>query len=101
MIAAVLHLHEHPRLAILKSFHEVRRHFADRHDVDDRYLFAASDAERSGEVERGAGRAPGRALHLVVIADDAIDFGHGRKHLGLDLRSAAGNDDARSRPLAL
>ena len=45
--------------------------------------------------------APGRAAHLVVIADDAVDLRHVGKHRGLRLRRAAGDDDARIGALAL
>ena len=40
VVAAVLHLHEHPRQALLKSFHQMRRHLLDGHDVGDRDLLA-------------------------------------------------------------
>src|SRR4051812_1454007 len=70
-----------------------------RHEVGDRDLLAGLDAEAG--VERRARGAPGLAAHLVVIADDAIDFGHFGKHVGLRLRRAAGDDDAHLRPLAL
>src|SRR3984893_18235368 len=99
VIAAVLHLHEHPRQAFLKSFQQMRRHLAHRHDVGNRDLFAGFDAE--SRIERGARIAPGLAPHLVVIADDAIDFFHASKHFRLSLRRAAGDDDPRRRPLAL
>ena len=39
-------------------------------------------------------------LHLLGVADDVIDLGHRREALRLDLRRAAGDDDARSRVLA-
>ena len=35
-----------------------------------------------------------------MIADHAVDFRHRGEHLGLDLRGAAGDHDARLRPLA-
>ena len=54
-----------------------------------------------GRVERRARVAPGFAAHLVVIADDPIDLGHISEHPGLRLRRAAGDDNARIRPLAL
>ena len=101
VIAAVLHLHEHPRQAALKALQQMRRHLLDRHDVGDRDLFALPDAEAAGGIERRARGAPGFTAHLVVIADDAIDLGHASEHLGLGLRRAAGNDDSRQRPFAL
>src|SRR6478735_2956856 len=99
MVAAVLHLHEHPWQAALKTFQEMRRHPGDRHDVGDRDLLSCLDT-KSG-IERGAGVVPGLAPHLLVIADDAVDFRHIRKHPGLRLRRAAGDDNARIGPLAL
>ena len=45
VIAAVLHLHEYPRQAFLKSVDEMRRHFADRHDIGDRDLLALGNPE--------------------------------------------------------
>src|SRR5437773_10536123 len=45
MIAAVLHLHEDPRQAALKSLDEMRRHLLDLHDVGDRDLFGLRNAE--------------------------------------------------------
>ncbi len=101
MIAAVLHLHEYPRPALLKSFDQMRRHLLDGHDVGDRDLFAGFDAKARRAVERGARRPPGLAAHLVVIAEHAIDLGHISEHLRLGLRRAAGHHDAPVRPLAL
>ena len=40
-------------------------------------------------------------MHLVIVADDAIDLNHRGKHVGLGLRRAAGDDDARRGPLTL
>ena len=59
------------------------------------------DAKGGCAIERRAGRLPGRAAHLVVIADDAIDFDHLGKHSRLRLRRAAGDDDPRIWPLTL
>ena len=101
MIAAVLHLHEYPRQALLKSLQQMRRHLPDRHDVGHRDLLTPSNAECRRRVERDARIAPGLAAHLVVIADDAIDLGHAGEHFGLCLRRAAGHHDPRLRPLAL
>src|SRR5262249_55817521 len=44
---------------------------------------------------------PGITTHLVVIADDAVDLAHVRKHFCLRLRRTAGDDDARVRPFTL
>ena len=74
----------------------MRRHRLHRHDVGNRDLAAGQPA-----VERFARGAPSLAAHLVVVADDAVDFRHVGKHCGLRLRRAAGDDDARRRPLAL
>src|SRR5207302_8119174 len=67
VIAAVLHLHEYPRQAFLKSVDEMRRHLADRHDIGDRDLLALGNPEPWTGVERRAGRVPGLSAHLVVI----------------------------------
>ena len=40
-------------------------------------------------------------MHLLGVADDAIDLRHVGEAAGLDLRGAAGDDEARMRPLAL
>ena len=96
VVATVLHLHEHARQAALEAFDEMRRHFPHRHDVGDRDLVA-----HDAGIEHRARIAPGRAAHLVVIADDAVDLGHVGKHFRLRLRRAAGDDDARLGPLAL
>src|SRR6266849_3272037 len=101
VIAAVLHLHEYPRQAFLKSLQEMRRHLLDRHDVGDRDLFLAGNAECRRRVQGHACGAPCLAVHLVFIADDAVDFCHRCEHLGLRLRCAAGHHDPSFRPLAL
>ncbi len=101
MIATVLDLYEHPRQAFLKPFQQMRRHVANRHDVGDRDFFLIGNAECRRRVERRARIAPSLTAHLVVIAEHAIDLGHVGKHLGLDLRRAAGHDDPGFRPLAL
>ena len=44
--------------------------------------------------------AEGLGLHLLGVADDVIDLRHGGEALGLDLRGAAGDDDARGWILA-
>ena len=45
VVAAVLHLHEHPRQPGLEAVEQMRRHRLDRHDVGDRDLLARADAE--------------------------------------------------------
>ena len=39
-------------------------------------------------------------VELFLIAEHAVDLGHGGESLRLDLRRAAGDDDARAGPLA-
>jgi hypothetical protein len=95
VIAAILHLHEHPRQAGGKAIEEMRRHLLHGHDVADGDLFARADIERSTCL------APRGTLHLVVIADHAVDLSHVGEHPALRLRGAAGDDDARFGPLAL
>ena len=47
------------------------------------------------------GVRPASRLKLLLIANDAVNFGHGGELLRLGLRRATGDDDARLRPLAL
>ena len=51
--------------------------------------------------ERRGGRGPRLGRDLAVIADDAVDLGHGGEALRIGLGGASGDDDARLRPLAL
>ena len=44
---------------------------------------------------------PGARIEFLLVAEHAIDLGHRREQLRLDLRRAAGDDDARVRPFAL
>ena len=75
VVAAVLHLHSNSLgRPALKTFQQMRRHLGDRHDVGDRDLLAGRNAEAG--IERGTRAAPCLAAHLLVIADDAIDFRH-------------------------
>ncbi len=78
---------------------EVRRGLPHRHDVVDRDLFLAAEPERR-RVERIAGVAPGRRDELLLVAERRGRLRHGGKRVRLDLRRAAGDDDARVRPLA-
>ena len=57
-----------------------------RHDVADRHAPVVG---------------PGARIELLRVAEHAGDFGHRREQLRLDLRRAAGDDDARVRPFAL
>ena len=93
MVAAILHLHEHPRQAAGIAVDQMRRHLPDGHDVADGDLLVGAD------IERVARCAPSISAHLVVVADDAIDFSHLGEHRALRLRGAAGDDDARLRAL--
>ena len=83
MVAAVLHLHIGAARPSKPSIRwaAVSLH---RHDVVDGDLFVAADAEVGGG-ERVAVAARPR-VHLVVVADDAVDFRHGGE--GLRARSA-------------
>ena len=53
--------------------------------------FSVSATPKSRSCRTGLG------LHLLVVADDLRDLRHGGEHLGLDLRGAAGDDDAARR----
>ena len=57
-----------------------------RHDVVDRGFSRSPPTPKSA--------APGLGRHLLVVADDAARPRHGGEALGLDLRGAAGDDDA-------
>ena len=89
VIAAVLHLHVGAR-ARSEAVDEMSGRLAHAHDVVDLHALGAG------------GRKPGERLrpHLLGVADDVIDFAQRCKALGLDLRGAAGDDDARRRVLA-
>ena len=97
MVAAVLHLHEHPRQAFLQiPPADAAPSRVTAMMSADRDLLAGVDAEGRRARECRARVVPGLAAHLVVIADHAIDLGHAGEHLGLGLRRAAGDDDPRS-----
>ena len=65
-------------------------------------IFSLASMPKAGAASNAVARiAPGLPMHLVVIADDAIDLGHIGEHRGLGLRRAAGDDDARLGPFAL
>src|SRR4029077_17003556 len=99
VVAAVLHLYEHPRQAALKTFEQMRCHLRNRHDVGDSNFLACRDTKTA--IERRARIAPGLAAHFLVIADDAIDLNHPSEHFRLGLRRAASDDNAQAWPLAL
>jgi hypothetical protein len=46
-------------------------------------------------MKSGARRAQVSGSHLLGVADDEVDLGHRGKAVGLGLRGAAGDDDAR------
>ena len=85
MVAAVLHLQERAGVAF-QMIDRMRLLARRRHDVGDRDARAA---------------VPGAGVELLLVADDAVDFRHRGELLRIDLRGAAGDDDARLRPLAL
>src|SRR5207244_11746195 len=88
--AAVLDLHVGARPRAEAVDQRVRG-LAHRHDVADGHARAVSQVQ-------GAESA---GVHLLGIADDAIDLRHVRKAARLDLRRAAGYNEARTRALAL
>ena len=63
----------------------MRGGLAHRHDVGDRNARRIVDSE--GAIARSA--------HLLGIADHGIDLRHGSERGRIDLRGAAGDDDAR------
>jgi hypothetical protein len=77
MVAAVLDLDEGASVRG-EAGGEMRRGFADLHDV--------------GDDDGGVG-LPRLRSQLVGVADDAVDFGHGREAGGVDLCGASGDDD--------
>src|SRR5215210_2128004 len=101
VIAAVLHLDEYPRQAVLVALQEMGGHLRDAHDVGDGDLFTGLDPELCSAFERGASRAPGFRAHLVIVAEHAIDFRHAREHVWLRLRRTTGDHDPQLRPRPL
>src|SRR5262249_40374891 len=89
VVAAVLHLHVGTRTRA-HALHERVRRLAYRHDV------VHANARRVAEVES----VEGVRLHLLGIADDAIDLRHVGEALRLDLRRTSRNDKARGWVLA-
>ncbi len=85
MVAALLHLDEAAH-APLETLHQMRRGLAHRHDV------VGDEAGRSAAIALGA--------ELRQIAQHLVHLGHGGVAGGIDLRRAAGDDDAGLRPLA-
>ncbi len=94
MVATVLHLDEGAWQALLQCIQTRRHHLADRHDIADRDFVACCDISFARTIERRACVQPDVTPHLVVIADNPIDFRHVGEHLCLRLRRAAGDDDA-------
>ncbi len=78
MVAPLLHLHEGAR-ASGEFGHQVRRGLPRRHDV-------GYGGSRAG--------LPIFGLQLVVVAQHAMDVGEVCPAVRVDLRGAAGNDDA-------
>jgi hypothetical protein len=89
VVAAVLDLHEGAGAAA-QAVDAVKRRLPNREDVVDGDRLAAVDAQP----------APGLGLHLGGVADHLRDAGQAGEALGLDLRGAAGHDDASLRVLA-
>ncbi len=85
VVAAVLHLKEGAAAAV-EAVDHLRRGLLHGHDV--------VDAHALGIVEEA------RGLELLGIAQHRVDLFHRRIGRGLGLRRAAGDDDARARPLA-
>ena len=82
MVAAVLDLHIGARLGA-EAFDQMASGLAHRHDVVDRDLLAVFDTKPS----------EGRALRLLLIADDVVDLVHRGEAVWIDLRRAAGHHD--------
>src|SRR5690606_4096238 len=98
MVAAILHLDEGAG-ALRKAGGEMRRVLAHSHDVGDAHFGLAPapvPARRRGE-RAGAKRG---GIELLAISYDPIHLRHRREALGLDLRGAAGDADARVGPRA-
>ena len=91
MVAAVLDLDEGAG-APVHALDQMSGGLAHRHDVVDR------------ATRRGIGECRSRHRPLRVsfsrVAEHEIDLGHGGERAGVDLRGAAGDDDARAGPLA-
>ena len=100
MVAAVLNL-DIGAGAPVEPLDQMRGRLLDRHDVVDDDLLLAAHAEVVRPRELRRRRGPCLCTDLAVIADDAIDLGHGGEALGIGLGGASGDDDARMRPLAL
>ena len=84
MVAAVLHLDEGAG-ARAEAVDQRVRGLAHRHDVVDGHARAVGETQAAENLR----------VHLLGVADDAIDLRHGGEAPGLDLRGAAGDDEAR------
>src|SRR3546814_12351968 len=80
--SALLHLHEGAG-ALGEAGDELRRRLLHRHDVVHRHARRASVEERV-------------RAQLLLVAEDAVDLGHGGAACGIDLRRPAGDDALRS-----
>ena len=92
MIAAILYLDESAR-APFEMLGKLRRCFTHGHNI--------GDTDALGIMVRITQGSPCRRARLFLIADDAVDFRHGRKHVRINLRSATRHYDARLRMFAL
>ena len=89
MVAAILDLHIGAGLRA-EALDQMTGGLLHRHDVVDLDPLGIAAAERE----------EGRALRLLLIADDVIDLVHGGKARRIDLRGAAGDHDLGLRILA-
>ena len=99
MIAAVLHLHEGARQAALETVDQMRRHLLHRHDVGDRDLVAARYRSRMSNAARASRQASPRILSSLPSTRSTSAMS--ANIVGLRLRRAAGDDDARVGALPL
>jgi hypothetical protein len=91
MVAAVLHLHEHPRQAALEPVNEMRRHLLHRHDVGDSDLVGGAGVERN---DARRGQASPRILSSLPTTRSTSAMS--ANICAWVLRGAAGDDDARA-----
>ena len=99
VVAAVLHLHEGARVPF-DAVDEMRGGLRHRHDVVDDDLFLGRDAEGARASTSRCARQT-CALSFSSLPRTSGHLGHVREGCGLGLRRAAGDHDARRRPLAL
>ncbi len=96
VIAAVLHLHEGPRVPF-KAVDQMERGIVHRREIVDDDFFLGGDAEIEGAFQID----PGRGRVFRKISEYAINLGHRGERSGLGLGGAAGNDDLGVRVLPL